>query len=349
MPTLSYLHVRGRLAENMVYRPRPGHESARPGLRGEGDPSFQLVLLDADGCVLVGVAPEVRANGCGAATDPHSWRVRGVLPLRPDAAAYELRRGDACLYRTAIAAQPPVLGASYAHPNANGVVLHWQPCRPPEPRCCEPAAPPAAPHCEPTHGGPAFGMTYSVVAAMASGRRITVARGLCGTAFAVDVSTLPVPGKGMLHVVASDGVRSTELPLAPIDVPERAPTLHILSPAEGARVVFGQALSVLGCCLDMGGSPCAAEHAVWALDGEAFATGSMIAALDGLRSGAHRLTLAHERPGADRVACAVTFPVDEPHADYGLWEALMADAAAPPAQVVSDCSIDDAGRRTRRE
>ena len=140
-------------------------------------------------------------------------------------------------------------------------------------------------------------MTYSVVAAMASGRRITVARGLCGTAFAVDVSTLPVPGKGMLHVVASDGVRSTELPLAPIDVPERAPTLHILSPAEGARVVFGQALSVLGCCLDMGGSPCAAEHAVWALDGEAFATGSMIAALDGLRSGAHRLTLAHEQPG----------------------------------------------------
>ncbi len=344
MPTLSYLHVRGRLAENMVYSPRPGHESARPGLRGEGDPRFQLVLLDADGRVLLGIAPEVRANACGGATDPHSWGVRGVLPLRPDAAAYELRRGDVCLYRAAIAAQPPVLAGSYAHPCDNGVALHWQPCRPPEPRCCEPVTP----GCGPAPGDPAPGMSYSVVAAMASGRRITIARGLSGTAFAVDVSTLPVPGKGMLHLVASDGVRSTELPVASIDVPERAPTLHILWPTDGARVVFGQALSVLGCCLDMGGSPCAAEHAVWALDGEAFAAGSLVAALDGLRSGAHRLTLAHERLEADRIEQAVTFTVDEPHSDYGLWEALMADAAAPPAHDTGDCSMSPTPSREGR-
>ena len=339
MPALTYLHVRGRLAENMVYSPRPGHESARPGLRGEGDPRFQIVLVDADGRVLLGVAPEVRANACTGATDPHSWRVRGVLPLHPDGVAYELRRGDARLYRAAIATQPPVLVAPYAHPCDNGVALHWQPCQPPEPRCGEPAAPPCAPGCEPACGGAAPGMTYGVVAAMASGRRITVARGLCGTAFAVDFSRLPVSGKGVLHLVASDGVRSTELPVAPIDVPERAPTLHILSPADGARLVFGQALSVLGCCLDMRGNPCAAEHAVWALDSEVFATGSLVAALDGLRSGAHRLTLAHAPSDADRVEMTVTFTVDEPHADYGPWEALVADTAAPPAHVTSDCSI----------
>ena len=343
MPALTYLHVRGRLAENMIYSPRPGHESARPGLRGEGDSRFQLVLVDAGARVLLGVAPEVRANACSGATDPHSWRVRGVLPLHPDGVAYELRRGDARLYRVAIAAQPPVLAAPYAHPSDNGVVLHWQPCRPPEPRCCEPAAPPCAPGCETTRSGTASSMTYGVVAAMASGRRITVARGLSGTAFAVDLRTLPVSGKGMLHLVASDGVRSTELPVAPIDVPERAPTLHILSPADGARLVFGQALSVLGCCLDMGGNPCAAKHAVWAIDSEVFAAGSLIAALNGLHSGAHRLTLAHEPPDADRVELSVTFTVDEPHADYGPWEALVADAVARPAYVTCDCSIADTG------
>ena len=343
MPAPTYLHVRGRLAENMVYSPRPGHESARPGLRGEGDPRFQLVLLDAGGRVLLGVAPELRANACSGATDPHSWRVRGVLPLHPDGVAYELRRGDVRLYRAAIAAQPPVLAAPYAHPSDNGVALHWEPCRPPEARCCEPAAPPCAPGCEPARGGPAPGMTYSVVATMASGRRITVARKLSGTAFAVDLSVLPVSGKGMLHLVASDGVRSTELPVTPIDVPERAPTLHILSPQEGTRLVFGQVLSVLGCCLDMGGNPCAADHVMWALDGKVFATGSLVAALDGLRSGVHRLTLAHAPPDADRVESGVSFTVDDPHADYAPWEALVAEAASP-VHATDECSVADSGR-----
>ena len=106
MPSMTYLHIRGTIAENMVYRPRPGHESSRPGRRVEGDPAYQLVLLDSEGRTLLKVAPQVNASGCGNADDPLRYRVRGVLPLHPNGVAYELRRGELLLYRTAIPVVP---------------------------------------------------------------------------------------------------------------------------------------------------------------------------------------------------------------------------------------------------
>ncbi len=66
---MTYLHIRGTLEENMVYHPRPGHESSRPRRR-EGNPEFQLLLLDREGRALLIVTPQVSPDGCGRVDDP---------------------------------------------------------------------------------------------------------------------------------------------------------------------------------------------------------------------------------------------------------------------------------------
>jgi hypothetical protein len=168
-------------------------------------------------------------------------------------------------------------------------------------------------------------MIYSVVAAMASGRRITWSRGLTDLSHSVDLSRMPMGGKGVICLVASDGVRSSEVEAAPIDVPARTPLAYILAPAPGTTVSIGQPLSVLGCCLDMGGQPCAPDSITWSLDGEIEARGTPVAALGGLRPGTHRLTLSYGEPDRDCVEVSVSFDVDAPDADQRQWLATFAD------------------------
>jgi hypothetical protein len=323
MAANTYLHISGVLAENMVYRPRPGHESPRRGRPREGNPDFQLVLLDREGRVLVSVAPQVTPRGCGSADDPQQHGVRGVLPLHPDAVAYELRRGEIRLYGAAIPGSPPPIAAPTCHEGAGSYTLKWHPVDP-APSVRGVAADPAHPY-----SAPARCISYTVVAAMESGRRITVARGLKDPSHTVDTGTMPVPGKGTLYLVASDGVRSSEVKAASIEVAPRPPTPRILMPAPGGpRIPFGQALSVLGCCLDMGGQPCPPEHTAWYLDGQRIASGTLLAAHDGLQPGPHRLTFAFEPADAERVEASVTIEVGEPDAHYRQWEALMNHAPA---------------------
>jgi hypothetical protein len=317
MPEITYLHIRGILAESMVYQPRPGYESPRPGRRAEGDPAYQLVLLDREDRLLLSVAPQVTARGCGSVNDPLRYRVRGVLPLHPDGATYELRRDEVRLYRAAIPPVPPAAPVPRHRSDGSQVTLDWQAGEQPDDASGDTAPDGDAP------GATTRRLTYSVVAAMESGRRITVARGLTEPTHKVDLSLMPVHGKGKLYLVASDGVRSAEVEAASIDVPERAPTVHILAPAPDSRLPFGQPVSVLGCCLDMGGSACTPELAVWSLDGERFAAGTLVAALDGLNPGTHRLTLAYEAGDMGPVEASTAFEVEEPDEDYRQWEALI--------------------------
>lgn len=326
MTATTYLHIRGTLGENRVYHPRPGHESSRPGARGEGDPAYRLVLLNREGRELLGVTPQVSPRGCGGADDPLRYRVRGVLPLHPEGASYELRCGGALLYAAVVPPGPPTLAEPSCHRSANGLTLRWQPAE-------AHAEPPAACGCEPPLASSAAVaqcldeappcMTYSVVAAMESGRRITLARGLTDLSYSVDLSQMPLGGKGVLCLVVSDGVRSSEVEAAALDVPARAPTAYILAPEPGTVVPWGQPLSALGCCLDMGGQPCAPGAITWSLDGEVFAQGTTVAALVGLRPGTHCLTLSYGELECNCVAVSVSFDVAAPDADQLQWEALF--------------------------
>jgi len=328
MTTLSYLHIRGTLAENMTYRPKPGHESSRPGRRAEGHPDFQLVLLDREGRKLLSVAPQV-SESCRSADDPHRYRVRGILPLRPDGVAYEVWRRDACLYGAVIPAKPPEFTAPYYHPSANGVTLHWQSCERQREARSEIDAPGSA-RDGALDNEPPHRMTYSIVAEMESGRRITVARGITGLAHNVDLSRMPVRGSGTLCLVANDGVRSAQVSVAPINVPSRPPTVHIVSPAPDTRIPFGQTLSILGCCLDMAGQPCAPEFSAWSIDGRTFAKGTFVTALEDLPPGMHKLTLTYQQPQWDRVDVSANIDVELPDESYRAWEALIGETQPPP-------------------
>lgn len=315
---MTYLHIRGTLTENMVYRPRPGRETNMPGRRSEGDSNYQLVLLDSQARVLVSVAPQVNRRGCGCPNDPLRYSVRGVIALHPDAAAYEFRRGEIRLYGAAIPSAPPSLGAPRCHTSSTGLTLRWDRCRPAE-RAHDTTPDPA----------PSNGITYSVVVVMESGRRITLARDMTESAHTLDLSVMPVPGKGTVFLVASDGVRSSEVEADHIDVPSRPPTLHILAPTDGTRVAFGETVSVLGCVLDMSGQPIAAENVSWFLDGERIASSTLITVLDGLAPGTHRLTLSLDGGRTDRVEQSLSLEVEEPDADYRAWAALMTDTRHP--------------------
>jgi hypothetical protein len=299
---LTYLHIRGTLAENMVYHPRPGHESTRQGRRAAGDPAFQLVLLAADRRVLVSVAPEVIPRSCGHAGDPLCFRVRGTLPLHPDGVAYELRCGEILLHADVVAPEPPGNVPHHCHESDQGLALHWE-----------------APHTS--------ARTYSIVAETESGRRITLARGLKEPARTVDPRTIPAQGKARIYLVTNDGVRSSEAEVASLDLPERPPTVHIIAPRDNARLPFGQPVSVLGSCLDVGGHPCSSEFVVWSLDGEQFAAGTFVAAVEIAQPGSHQLTLAYVSESI-RVESSVNLDVEEPDGDYRRWEELMGRTAA---------------------
>jgi hypothetical protein len=301
MAGLTYLHIRGTLAENMVYSPRRGHESTRPGRRGEGDPAFELVLLDGNGRVLLSVTPQVTARGCGRAEDPLRFQVRGSLPLHPSGTAYELRRGEIRLYKTPVLPDPPKISAPRCRINKEGLALRWQSAR-------------------------RKGATYSIVALMESGRRFNITRDLTELTYTVDLSRIPAPGKGKLFIVANDGVRSSEVEAASIEVPSRPPTVYIIAPIADTRLPFGQPVSALGCCLDMGGEPCPSELAIWLLDGERFASGTWIAALDHPQPGIHKLTLEYGG-GEGRIETSVMFEIEEPDANYRHWEEHMAEAS----------------------
>lgn len=93
MTQVTYLHIRGTLDDNMVYRSRPGHESEQAGSSLEGNPEFKVKLLDSKDRVLVEIAPEISTLGCGSEEDPIRYRLRGRLPLHPDGVGYELWRG----------------------------------------------------------------------------------------------------------------------------------------------------------------------------------------------------------------------------------------------------------------
>lgn len=302
MTAPTYLHIRGSLAENMVYTPRAGHESDRPGRGEEGDSAYSLVLLDREGHLLVGTTPQVIPRGCGNAHDPLRFRVRGVLPMHPEGVSYELRRGEIRLHAATFGAPPPKVSACECR-KSNGVLsLHWE-------------------------GAEQEGVSYSVVATMDTGRRITVARDLTASECTVDLARIPVSGRGQLLVLAHDGVRSSAVEAALIDVPARSPSVHILAPTANSRLPFGQPLSVLGSCFDMGGQLCSPETAVWLLDGERVAAGSMVAAIDALAPGSHRLTLQYG-VDADKVDVSVTVKVEAPDADYREWEELMGHVTA---------------------
>lgn len=300
MADITYLHISGDLSENMVYRPRPGYESSRPRRERPAESDFRVILLDNQDRVLVSALPGVSRNGCGASSDPTTFRIRAALPLHPDGVAWELRRGDIRLFRTEVPAEPPRMSAIQVKKTTGGLTLAWK-----------------------RHL--ASKITFAVVAKMDSGKQITLIRGLKDPAFEIEWHKVPAEGKGRLFVVANDGVRSGEIEVETFVLEPRPPSVHILSPRDSARLPYGQPISVAGVCFDATGSPCPAEHFSWLLDQRPIAEGTPIAVIENPAAGKHELTLSY--PWKDqRIETSAAYTVEEPDEHHRHWLDVMRNA-----------------------
>ena len=293
----TYLHVRGVLLDDVTYVPRPGYESGRRTVREGGDSQFALVLCGRDGMDLYSVAPEVSWR-CRGLDDRLRSRIRGVLPCLAGAVAYELRRAGRVLYRCEIPDEAPATPRTDVQQRNGSLVLTLAGKRADR------------------------ALSHSVIVRSEAGRRFVVARSSGGELPPLDVSRLPVSGTVTVLVAAHDGIRSSEVEAAQLEVPRRPAQVFILSPEPDQTVAFGQPISVLGCHLDATGEPLQDAAMVWSLDGEPFAHGCSIAAADPPETGGHRLTLACGE-GADRVECSISFVVAEPDRGHLSWVRLV--------------------------
>jgi hypothetical protein len=307
--TITYLHIRGTLLENMTYVPRPGWESARPRRFAHPNRAYEVVLLDAQGQPRVAVHPEVRVRGCGEAHEPRRFRLLACLPLHPDGASYEIRHHGIRVYGADVAARPPKLHTCDFHQRDEGGHLIW----------------------EAEHGAVVI---VKVVAEPERGGRVTLQRNICEPEVDIDLTSSRLSGTGRLLVVVTDGVRSSEREISRFSLPERSAEALIVSPQPDDAIREGQPLSLIGAFLDGTGCPIRSESAEWLVDGQTVASDSLVAAVDGLREGHHRLSLLVRGHGHEARA-DLALEVAPPTAEYREWlaefRASVPDIHAPEA------------------
>lgn len=112
-----------------------------------------------------------------------------------------------------------------------------------------------------------------------------------GLKAAADLSLVGLPtGTVLVRLLAHDGFSTAYSDPMDIEVPERAPDVAILYPAEGRTVLAATPIEAHGNAVDQVGSPIEEERLSWLLDGEPIGLGRTCSLT--LEPGEHKLTLA---------------------------------------------------------
>lgn len=116
----------------------------------------------------------------------------------------------------------------------------------------------------------------------------------------LELTGLPA-GAVLVRLLAHDGFSTATSEPMQIEVPERAPEVAILYPADGETVLAHSAIEALGNAVDQAGGPIDGERLEWLLDGEAIGIGRT--AFITFEPGDHELTLVAraEREGSASV------------------------------------------------
>jgi hypothetical protein len=277
---VTYLHVRGTLDDAWRYLPSPGWETdAAPAPPARPDDRFRLRGVDREGRPLVEAVPDGM---------PTTAVLRGALPLHPDATVLQVLRGDVLLHEARIAADPPrpPEGAS-VEAGEERVRVSWQ--------------------------GDAE--QYAVVAESEAGARWRLAGGLAQPGLEFEPGELPFTGRVLILVEAGDGVRSAGTEAGVVRRDPMPATPHVLAPAAGVELPFGQPVSLLGVWLDVTAERRPADSLHWLLDRRLVGEGP-VAALDAVPPGRYRLTLAAADGSAE---VSQELVVAEPSAQFREW------------------------------
>jgi hypothetical protein len=260
-----------------------------------------IELLDAEGTVLHREPAEVKVDVTCDPGAARRFRVLAYVELRADAAAVRLRREpDLELWRATIP-EAPKLRISLASRRARDgrrveLALRYSP--------------------------PGEGAHLTLVYRWGERRFRPVYLG--PPQQAITLSLDDMPGGEECRIVASysNGLRSAQAATPTFAVPRIGPSVTIVEPARGAAHVAGTPLILEGAVRDeerAGGPP--HEALVWRIDGKEVGRG-LVASVDALTAGRHRVELAYvAEPGARAVITLTSRAAETPTAnDWPAWD-----------------------------
>jgi hypothetical protein len=130
------------------------------------------------------------------------------------------------------------------------------------------------------------------------------------TAVTLDAASVPGSDQGLFRVIASDGVNTAQDTSDGVfSVPDKDPQVWIVSPADGAVFVPGQAVGLEGMAVDLETGSLSESALVWRSDvAGLLGTGELLHVTD-LALGTHRITLTATDPHGSEASATVTIQV----------------------------------------
>lgn len=308
-PASGFLRYDATLWENLRLRRNTGWETARLLRRPlEGNGEYCVELLDAKSKPLVHAWPHVDfGHLCSTGAVLRRQRVVCYVPWRDEARELVFRRGEQVLDRATLAATAPVVKITSFKLSKDGSLdLRW-----------------SAEHEKP--------LSFRVACMVDRRRGFLLAKDLVELRFVARLDDVPAGKDVRLGVLATDGLRSGVAVSEGFSLPERAPSVRILSPDATLIHTPGQPLQLLGVTCDVAGATQPAKPLVWRLDGKVVARGTVGAVLPAPLPGKHRVTLQVVDTKKKVVAeAAVDFVVAEANEALIRYEKLKAEFDALP-------------------
>ncbi len=135
--------------------------------------------------------------------------------------------------------------------------------------------------------------------------------GVDGSSAQVDTTTLGGTSAGILRVVASDGVNTTQGDTDPFSLAAKPPMPRILTPEDGVQIHWGQLLNFAGEAFDYQDGSVAAANLVWKDgDGATLGTGELLSITD-LPVGTNQVTLTATNSDGLSASTTITIIVDD--------------------------------------
>jgi len=126
------------------------------------------------------------------------------------------------------------------------------------------------------------------------------------------LDTLPLGGSttAILRVVASDGVHSAYGDTVPFTMASKPPQPHILTPADGTQIHWGQLLNFSGEALDLQDGSVSGANLVWSSQFGQLGTGELLS-IDDLPVGVNNITLEATNSLGLSASTQITVVVDD--------------------------------------
>jgi hypothetical protein len=126
----------------------------------------------------------------------------------------------------------------------------------------------------------------------------------------IDTAELAGSDEGVFRVVVSDGAHTDEDQTAPFIMAAKPPVPHILTPADGTQVHYGQLVNFSGEALDYQDGGVTGEDLKWTVNGDPLATGELVSS-DDLPVGSNEVTLTAENSEGLSASTSITVIVDD--------------------------------------